>query len=123
MNFVIAIDAIPQSRPRFFRGRAYDMPQCKQFKQNFSAQIQEKIGESELLECELKVEVKIYRPKSKFKKGVSSRRFGDVDNLAKGILDACNGVLWKDDSQIVELHIEKKIATTARIELSVEPYR
>lgn len=36
---------------------------------------------------------------------------GDVDNYAKGILDACNGVLWADDDSIVHL-ITTKLWTT-----------
>lgn len=26
----------------------------------------------------------------------------DLDNLLKPLLDACNGILWKDDSQVVQ---------------------
>jgi crossover junction endodeoxyribonuclease RusA len=37
------------------------------------------------------VGIKIYR----------SQRRGDWDNFAKAITDACNGVLWHDDRQIV----------------------
>lgn len=32
----------------------------------------------------------------------------DLDNLAKFILDVGNGILWKDDSMITELHLEKR---------------
>lgn len=31
----------------------------------------------------------------------------DVDNLAKTILDASNGIVWRDDAQIVDLHVRK----------------
>ena len=31
----------------------------------------------------------------------------DCDNLAKAVLDALNGVLWQDDSQVVELSVSK----------------
>lgn len=31
----------------------------------------------------------------------------DVDNLAKLVLDAGNGVLYEDDSQVCDLHIQK----------------
>lgn len=33
----------------------------------------------------------------------------DCDNLAKVVMDAGNGVLWLDDGQIAELHVEKWI--------------
>lgn len=38
------------------------------------------------------------------------RRRRDVDNLAGAVMDALNGVLWRDDSQIVRLVAEKHLA-------------
>lgn len=32
----------------------------------------------------------------------------DIDNYLKLTLDACNGILWEDDSRIAELHIFKR---------------
>ena len=34
----------------------------------------------------------------------------DVDNYAKSVLDACNGIAWEDDSQIVKLTVSKEWA-------------
>lgn len=34
----------------------------------------------------------------------------DADNIAKAVLDAGNGVLWADDSQVVHLVVRKLIA-------------
>lgn len=34
----------------------------------------------------------------------------DLDNIAKGALDACNGICWVDDSQIVLLTVKKLYA-------------
>lgn len=34
----------------------------------------------------------------------------DVDNIAKAVMDAGNGVLWADDGQVVELTIRKWVA-------------
>ena len=31
----------------------------------------------------------------------------DLDNLAKGVLDAVKGILWTDDSIIVTMHVKK----------------
>lgn len=36
----------------------------------------------------------------------------DVDNLAKLVLDAANGVLWVDDSQLVSVRMEKGYGPT-----------
>lgn len=35
-----------------------------------------------------------------------SKRRGDADNLAKGPLDAANGVLWHDDSAVASIEVE-----------------
>ncbi|MCC6671078.1 MAG: RusA family crossover junction endodeoxyribonuclease [Planctomycetes bacterium] len=38
----------------------------------------------------------------------------DTQNLAESILDACNGVLWKDDRQVGEIHIRRVLGEGAR---------
>jgi Holliday junction resolvase RusA-like endonuclease len=37
----------------------------------------------------------------------------DADNLAKAVLDAGNGRLWRDDAQLARLAVEKRPAPTA----------
>lgn len=32
------------------------------------------------------------------------RRRADGDNMEKAVLDACNGVVWQDDDQVLEMH-------------------
>ena len=44
----------------------------------------------------------------------------DIDGLAKGLLDAWNGVLWIDDGQIVELHLRKVYDVAPGVRVSVE---
>lgn len=47
----------------------------------------------------------------------------DADNLAKSLLDALNGLLWRDDSQISSMTIEKWIASGSEqphVEVEVE---
>ena len=38
----------------------------------------------------------------------------DVDNAAKAVLDALNGVAWEDDSQVCSLTVAKRYGTEAR---------
>jgi Holliday junction resolvase RusA-like endonuclease len=38
----------------------------------------------------------------------------DSDNLAKGVLDALNGILWGDDAAVVELTVSKRYCTRPR---------
>lgn len=44
----------------------------------------------------------------------------DGDNLAK-MADACNGVLWRDDSQITDWVIRKRYSDQPRLVLRVKP--
>ena len=37
------------------------------------------------------------------------KRRRDIDGFLKSLLDSLNGIVWKDDNQIVELHIKKLI--------------
>jgi Holliday junction resolvase RusA-like endonuclease len=34
----------------------------------------------------------------------------DADNVLKAVCDGCNGVLWRDDVQVVELRVRKRYA-------------
>ena len=52
-----------------------------------------------------------------------SQRRGDADNLAKGPLDAANGILWADDRYVVRLHVEKIIGEQGeppRVEMLIQ---
>ena len=40
---------------------------------------------------------------------LGDKRRRDVDNLAGAVLDACNGVLWADDSAVADLRVTKSI--------------
>ena len=41
----------------------------------------------------------------------------DLDNVAKAVLDACNGVLYDDDKQVCSLRVEKAYSTDPRTEI------
>lgn len=43
----------------------------------------------------LAVSLNVYRP----------MRRGDLDNTAKVLFDALNGIAWVDDGQVVEMHL------------------
>lgn len=38
-----------------------------------------------------------------------TRRLVDIDNLAKNVLDACNGVLWADDALVTRLELVRAV--------------
>ncbi len=44
----------------------------------------------------------------------------DVDNVAKAVLDACNGVVWIDDAMVTDLRVRRAIDRVApRVEMAV----
>ena len=43
----------------------------------------------------------------------------DCDNLIKAILDALNGIAYKDDSQVYEIHITKRYNRVEGIEVEI----
>ncbi len=45
----------------------------------------------------------------------------DIDNVVKAIFDGFNGVLWRDDVQVVELTVSKHYADTPSVVVNVEP--
>lgn len=113
MKIAFPIDAVPQGRPRFYRGVAVDPPKCRQFKAKLKQMAQS--CNSDFFTGAIAVEINIWR---NFKSLVNLR-FGDIDNLAKGILDAMKGVLWIDDKQVVKLTVTKNLGAPL-IELFVE---
>ena len=43
----------------------------------------------------------------------------DVDNVIKGIFDAMNEIVWKDDKQAVDVLVRKRYSETARATVEV----
>lgn len=110
----------PQGRPRAsVRGghvRMYDPPKSREYKKHVK-QVAEDYAPSEPLEGPLHVRMTFSRQylKSWTKRQRMDAEDGilmpitrpDLSNLCKGIEDALNGIMWKDDSQIIELMLAK----------------
>jgi Holliday junction resolvase RusA-like endonuclease len=64
----------------------------------------------------------LYRPKSAKRDAEPTRR-PDLDKLARAAIDALNGVLFKDDSQVIAIGARKRYATSAtRLDILVESW-
>lgn len=44
----------------------------------------------------------------------------DADNYAKAALDGCNGILFKDDSQVTDLIVRKRYSAQPRLVITME---
>lgn len=45
----------------------------------------------------------------------------DADNVVKAIFDALNGVVWKDDVQVVDLTVKKRYSTVPGVAVRIDP--
>lgn len=68
----------------------------------------------------LELTVVLLRPRSAPKRRVWPDRRPDLDNYTKTVLDALNGLYWRDDAQIVELAARKIYGEPPRIEILVQ---
>ena len=133
---VVNGEPIAQGRPRFSaRGqfvRAYDPKKSRDYKSLIRAMAQEVYQiapDFKPFDEALCVYVGVFRqiPKSfsKKKRVLALERElcpttkPDISNYVKGIEDAVNGVLWKDDSVIVAESCNKFYSDQPRIELTV----
>ncbi len=62
------------------------------------------------------------RPKSLPKKIIHHTKKPDIDNLIKAVLDAMNGIIYKDDSQICELGAIKIYGENLGVIISIGEY-
>ena len=103
IKIIVPIDPLPQPRPKFGNGRAYQPKRIVAYKDFVKMAAQSAMRGKNIFDKCVTIELKFYR---KFKP--TSRNYGDFDNLAKAICDALNGIVYKDDSQIVRCVIEKR---------------
>lgn len=134
ISFTVYGEPVAQGRPRATtingQVRMYDPKKSREFK-DYVKLVASEYRPEQLLEGPLYLEVKIFKPSlksfSKKKKAAAERgevrptTKPDVDNYVKSIKDACNKVIWKDDSQIVDLHVSKFYSENPRIEIKVKP--
>jgi Holliday junction resolvase RusA-like endonuclease len=124
ITFTIYGDIVAQQRPKFARiGKyiqTYDPKPCKEYKKVVQLFANQAVAQQKgFVPYEGPVEVVVWFffaiPKSySMAKRMDAangriRPTGrpDLDNLVKGVMDAVNGILWKDDSIVVALHTKK----------------
>lgn len=130
--FTVPGEPVPQGRPKFTTKpfvRAYDPPKSAAYKKLVAAYAS-RVKPTTLLEGDLFVKIDVYKgslksfSKKKLEqaeaKSLRPRTKPDADNYAKGPLDACKGILWKDDGQVVDLFVSKYYSKNPRIEIRIQ---
>lgn len=119
LELFIPVIPVAKGRPRFFRRGKFVGTYTPDATREYEAQIEKNVlwhmnQNSIYLELgPLSVEIVFYfpRPKSQTKKQlacVHHAKRPDTDNLVKGVFDAINGVVFKDDAQVCLLSAAKR---------------
>jgi crossover junction endodeoxyribonuclease RusA len=109
----LVLTTTPISVNDLYTGRRFLTKMGKSAKESMAWEIKSKWRNKKLIERELCVEVVFY-----FK---DNRR--DIDGSLKALFDCMSGTIWKNDRQIVECHIWKKIdKKNPRIEIDIDDF-
>ena len=132
INLIIPGEPVAKGRPRVTRtGIAYTPAKTKGYENLVKMCYMEQCNNLKL-EGELQAAVIAYFqiPKSASKKKQKQMEEGeirptkkpDADNILKAVLDALNGLAYKDDSQIVSVGIEKWYSHEPKVEVVICEY-
>ncbi|MEF3309300.1 RusA family crossover junction endodeoxyribonuclease [Paenibacillus sp. GYB004] len=132
IQFTIYGEPVAQGRPRASSQggfvRLYDPKKSRDYKDYIRLAAAEHAPPA-LLEGPLAMMVTAFRPIPKSfsqKKAVAAERGEilptskpDADNYLKAVKDALKGVIWKDDSQVVDAYVRKRYGVRPRIEIKI----
>lgn len=118
VTFEVPGNPVPQSRPRFTKnGHAYEDKKVKTYKECVRTVAASKMRGRPPMEGAVIASLKFLLPvpKSWSRKKRTGALAGeilptsrpDTDNLTKTVLDACNGIIYADDSQIIHMTAQK----------------
>ena len=119
ISFIIPGRPVPMARPRVTAHGTYTPQKCADYKKAVALVAKAAMRGNEPLQgavsCSISLGFAIPKSYTKGKRLAAKnnitrptgRNTGDADNHAKAILDACTGIVWRDDSQIVSLSVAK----------------
>jgi len=114
----------PKSRPRFAskgkRVYAYTDKKTRVFEKDIKAMAVEQYKGAPLL-GPLKIEVTFFIKPPRTVKRSHPHVKPDIDNLLKSLMDPLNGIVYKDDAQVVTVVAHKRYREDAGIMLEIFP--
>jgi len=138
MTFIVSfkVDGNPvgKQRARYAKRGSYVTAYTPEKTRTYETLIKESakqaMGSSEPLETPvtLYLYIRVPIPKSHSKKKVEACLNGldqpikkpDASNILKSVEDGMNGIVYKDDSQIINLHVTKVYSTLAGVDVCVK---
>ena len=131
ISFTVHGTAVPKQRPRISGRRAYTPKRTKDyegrvltaFRSSYSG-FYPAFGKDVPVRVCIRIVQAVPKSWSKKKRAQAEQgeivplgRNGDIDNVAKSILDALNGFAYEDDCQVVRLTVSKEYGADARAEV------
>lgn len=125
IKMTLFITPVAKQRARIGKWGAYTPRKTAQFERVVREMARILMAGKKPLTSPLKLTVRFYfKPPRNLVRTYPCR--GDTSNFLKALEDACNGAIWKDDIQIVEVNARKSYDMTGgapRVELEVEELR
>ena len=139
LNLIVGftVDGVPvgKGRPKFARRgnfvTAYTPAKTKTYEEQVAlvSRIAMKTENKTICSSAIRVNMEIFVPipkswsKIKRTRALNGEEYPttkpDADNVAKGVLDALNGIVFEDDKQVVGLFIVKRYSDRPRVEVRV----
>ena len=134
MTYMVEGNPIGKGRPKFARRgnfvSTYTPTKTRDYETVIKEAAKKAMGSNELLETPVTVAIYITVPvpQSYSKKRTEACLSGserpikkpDIDNICKCFLDAMNDIVYKDDTQVLTLHVTKVYGTVGMVEVMVK---
>lgn len=131
--FVIPGTPVGKGRPKFARRgnfvSTYTPEKTASYENLVKVKAEQAMGGRPMIEGPVEVSIRlIVTPpaswsQKKQREALEGRIFPttkpDIDNVVKGIFDACNEIVWKDDKQAVDVRVVKRYGQVARASVEV----
>lgn len=135
VQFVVPGEPVGKGRPRIGRvgnhARMFTPAKTASYEGLIALAGTEAMDGRVLLDCPVMVEMRIVLaiPASKSKKFKAQALAGevfptkkpDMDNVIKAIYDGLNGVVWKDDVQVVDAFVRKRYGEVPGVHVRIVP--
>ena len=133
-TFSVDVTPVPKGRARYVRRGNHITSYTPEKTRTYETLIKEAgvqaMGSSEPLETPvtLYLYIRMPIPKSYSKKRIEACLSGfeqpikkpDASNILKSVEDGLNGVIYKDDSQIINIHVTKVYSTQGGVDICVK---
>lgn len=104
IQFIVDGNPVPKQSYRAVKGGGYTSPRVKAWQTSVAWRAREAMAGRDPIKGPVSMHIVFV---------LTSNRRVDLDNLSKNVLDGCNGIVFVDDNQVVNLHLVKHVIPDA----------